>query len=71
MGWVAPLHKTIYFSPKIGWGHGPHWPGPASATDEHNDLDVDAFDGTSVIKTIKRNQEAEGVEFNVDDYIDA
>jgi hypothetical protein len=39
--------------------------------DEHDDLDVDAFDGTSVIKTIRRYQETEGVQFNVDDDIDA
>jgi hypothetical protein len=38
--------------------------------DEHDDLDVDAFDETSVIKIIRRDQEADGLEFNRDIDID-
>jgi hypothetical protein len=38
--------------------------------DEHDDLDVDASDETSVIEMIKRDREAGGLEFNMDADID-
>jgi hypothetical protein len=40
--------------------------------DEHDDddLDVDAFDEASVIEIIRRDREAEGLEFNMEDDID-
>ncbi|CAL5063452.1 unnamed protein product [Urochloa decumbens] len=41
-----------------------------SSEDEHDDLDVDDFDETSVIEIIRSNWEAEGLEFNMDDDID-
>ncbi|KAF8780856.1 hypothetical protein HU200_000806 [Digitaria exilis] len=37
---------------------------------DDNDLDVDAFDETSVIEIIRSNREAEGLEFNMEDDID-
>jgi hypothetical protein len=44
--------------------------GEDSQDDEHDDLDVDVFDGTSVIEIIRRDREAEGLEFNMNDDID-
>ncbi|CAL5073404.1 unnamed protein product [Urochloa decumbens] len=41
-----------------------------SSEDEHDDLDVDDFDETSVIEIIRSNREAEGLEFYMDDDID-
>ncbi|CAL5082293.1 unnamed protein product [Urochloa decumbens] len=41
-----------------------------SSEDEHDDLDADDFDETSVIEIIRSNREAEGLEFNMDDDID-
>nr|CAB3457561.1 unnamed protein product [Digitaria exilis] len=38
--------------------------------DEHDDLDLDAIDETSVIEIIRSNREAEGLEFNMEDDID-
>ncbi|CAN6174960.1 unnamed protein product [Urochloa humidicola] len=39
--------------------------------DEDDDLDVDAFvDEPSVIEIIRRNREAEGLKFNMEDDID-
>ncbi|CAN6167608.1 unnamed protein product [Urochloa humidicola] len=38
--------------------------------DEHDDLDVDAFDEPSIIEIIRSNREAEGLEFNMEDDID-
>ncbi|KAF8780854.1 hypothetical protein HU200_000804 [Digitaria exilis] len=37
---------------------------------DHADLDIDAFDETSVIDIIRNNREAEGLEFNMEDDID-
>ncbi|CAN6182918.1 unnamed protein product [Urochloa humidicola] len=38
--------------------------------DEHDDLDVGAFDEPSIIEIIRSNREAEGLEFNMEDDID-
>ncbi|RCV12440.1 hypothetical protein SETIT_2G269900v2 [Setaria italica] len=38
--------------------------------DDHDDLDVDAFDETSVIEIIRGDREGQGLEFNMEDDID-
>jgi hypothetical protein len=38
--------------------------------DEQDDLDLDAFDETSVIDIIRSNREAQGLEFSIEDDID-